>query len=235
MYRRHEQFLKHALPIAAAIGGVAVGSFVRGRKIRQNQHLAGSLVAAANQRAERAEAARAEAEERADAAQEKSRKDPLTGLFNLNGLDERYSELMDRPGSDKTKLGLLVLDLDEFKRINDTGGHEAGNVALRYVADVIRENSRPGDTPVRLGGDEMALLVLRADEAGTLSAAERIQGSLNANGRVRASFGVAEVNPDISLADNVAIADAALYEAKRQGRDQIVSASSLIAAHNRIH
>jgi diguanylate cyclase (GGDEF)-like protein len=134
-------------------------------------------------------------------------------------------------------MGLIMLDLDNFKQINDTYGHVQGDMVLREVARVLRQSARDVDEPARYGGEEMAVALPQTDLDGAYRFAERVRRRIEAlelpllNGdgasiRVTASVGAAS----LATADPpdkeglVAAADAALYEAKRSGKNRTVKA-----------
>jgi diguanylate cyclase (GGDEF)-like protein len=157
--------------------------------------------------------------------------DGLTGLFNSRWLREAGArELADcrRRG---TPLSVVLIDLDHFKRINDTGGHAAGDVVLQRVADELRRTTRAGDAAVRLGGEEFILLLRDSDAAGAMRVADDLRTALtrvpvptDCTGidRVTASIGIASFPEHASsLADLVRAADVAMYLAKRHGRDRV--------------
>jgi two-component system cell cycle response regulator len=149
--------------------------------------------------------------------------DPLTGLrtrrYLLEALEQRTG-----PGS-----GLLLLDLDHFKQVNDTYGHPAGDAVLREVARRLRQSVRHGDVVARYGGEEFAVLLPRAKAGEIAALAERIRRRLAAMpvaaGEqwliVTASIGAAALHPGQSLDDLVAEADRALYRAKNAGRNRV--------------
>jgi diguanylate cyclase (GGDEF)-like protein len=131
-----------------------------------------------------------------------------------------------------------MLDLDDFKSINDTYGHQQGDVVLKHVARALRDTSRDADVPARYGGEEMAVILPHTDLEGAYAISERVRRAIEAlhiprldgDGRLRmtASFGVAastEGDKDGLIAD----ADAALYEAKRQGKNRTVKARARAA------
>jgi len=161
--------------------------------------------------------------------------DELTGLSNRRGFEEALALEMERARRFGTKLGLVLLDLDDFKQINDGYGHQQGDMVLRDVAHVLRETAREIDYPVRYGGEEMAVLLPETDLEGALRFAERLRmriaalqiRRLDAPGtlRVTTSCGVAAI-PDTAVDDRglVAAADVALYEAKRAGKNKSVRA-----------
>jgi len=161
--------------------------------------------------------------------------DELTGLSNRRGFDDALSLEFERARRFGTKLGIVLLDLDNFKQINDSYGHLQGDVVLREVARVLRETAREIDYPVRYGGEEMAVLLPETDVEGALRFAERLRERIadlqirrphsQETLRVTASCGVAAF-PDVAVdgAGLVAAADAALYEAKRAGKNISVRA-----------
>jgi diguanylate cyclase (GGDEF)-like protein len=155
-----------------------------------------------------------------------SRTDPLTGCLNRRGFAERFdAELADvqRSGA---PLGLLVVDLDRFKEVNDTLGHAAGDELLCWVATTLAGVIRPRDAVGRLGGDEFALLLPGAGAAACEGTAGRVQGALAE--RVPASFGIAAHPGDGH--DREAIqrrADADLYARKHSARTMRESAAAV--------
>lgn len=161
--------------------------------------------------------------------------DELTGLSNRRGFEDALTMEIERSKRFGQKLGLVLLDLDDFKVINDTYGHQQGDIVLREVARVLRQTAREIDYPVRYGGEEMAILLPETDLDGAQMLAERMRERIEkleiqrSDGvgalHVTASCGVAAV-PD-SAADEaglVAAADAALYEAKRSGKNMTARA-----------
>jgi diguanylate cyclase (GGDEF)-like protein len=161
--------------------------------------------------------------------------DDLTGLSNRRAFDDALASEVERSRRYGAGLGLVLLDLDNFKSVNDTYGHQQGDLVLREVARVLRETSREIDHPARYGGEELAVVVPGTDLEGTFNLAERVreriaelriarvdgQGTIT----ITASFGVAAVPP--AGADEralLAAADAALYEAKRTGKNKSVRA-----------
>jgi diguanylate cyclase (GGDEF)-like protein len=162
--------------------------------------------------------------------------DELTGLANaraFRSILDRETERSRRFGS---PLGLVMVDLDDFKKVNDTHGHQQGDEVLASVAAVLREFSRDIDATARYGGEELAVVLPQTDAEGAALLAERMReaverlrvprvggkGSL----RVTASFGVASV-PESALGaeELVAAADAALYRAKRGGKNRVERAA----------
>jgi diguanylate cyclase (GGDEF)-like protein len=127
---------------------------------------------------------------------------------------------------------LLMLDIDHFKEVNDTRGHDAGDEALRRVANVIQSGTRGIDTVSRIGGDEFAVILPETKLARGLEVAERICAAVRAldfapDGGVTVSLGVAEFPECADSSDSLReAADAALYDSKRAGRDRVACAPS---------
>ncbi len=158
--------------------------------------------------------------------------DELTGLYNHRRFQEFLSDEVERFRRFGGPLGLMMLDIDDFKRVNDNYGHLQGDAVLREVARVLKETSREVDEPARYGGEEMAVALPQTGLQGAFEFAERVRARieelrvdlLEGDGtiRVTASFGVAAL-PDSAPAEKdalVAAADAALYRAKRSGKNR---------------
>ena len=159
--------------------------------------------------------------------------DELTGLANHGRFQELLGSEIEQVRRYSYPVGLIMLDIDDFKAINDTYGHQQGDVVLKRVAHVLIDSSREVDHPARYGGEELAVILPHTDLEGAYAIAERIrvaieslrvpridsQGSL----RITASLGVA-TSVDADKDALIAEADAALYEAKRQGKNRTVRA-----------
>ncbi|WP_020655140.1 GGDEF domain-containing protein [Massilia niastensis] len=157
--------------------------------------------------------------------------DGLTGLYNRAWLNEMLPKLVARSRQEDSPLSLVMIDLDHFKRFNDTHGHLAGDAALEAAANVIRGALRPSDFAVRYGGEEMMAVLpdTSAQLAGVV--AERLCRRLRATivfpdmrlplPHMTGSFGVASLAPGADEGALVAAADAALYRAKEAGRDRV--------------
>jgi diguanylate cyclase (GGDEF)-like protein len=159
--------------------------------------------------------------------------DELTGLANHGRFQELLQSEIEQVRRYHHPVGLIMLDLDDFKSINDTYGHQQGDVVLKHVAHVLRDTSREADTPARYGGEEMAVILPHTDLDGAYVISERVRSAIGSRRipridghgaiRITASFGVAasaEGDKDVLIAD----ADAALYAAKREGKNRSVRA-----------
>ena len=153
--------------------------------------------------------------------------DHLTGLRNRRAFDDALATALARLDRGVTApVGLVLLDLDDLKLVNDTTGHVAGDRVLRRVADLLRDAARRGDVAARMGGDEFAVLLPGSDAPGVLALAERLRASLSAaDVGVTASFGVAVAeHAGTAPSELVEAADRALYAAKHAGKDRVVRA-----------
>jgi diguanylate cyclase (GGDEF)-like protein len=162
-----------------------------------------------------------------DALSELARTDALTGLLNRRAFTERLDDEVARATRYGTPLSLLLLDLDGLKRFNDRAGHHAGDAALKALARSLRAGSRSADLGARWGGDEFMVLAPQTGKAEALELAERIRASVvsSSDTGVTASIGVATIAPgDAVAAEGLEeAADAAVYEAKRQGGNRVVA------------
>jgi diguanylate cyclase (GGDEF)-like protein len=163
-----------------------------------------------------------------------SRVDPLTGLHNRRYLAEQANRVWRQARRDGTRVAAMVLDLDHFKRVNDAHGHAVGDAVLQAVSRSLAATVRPADLLARTGGEEIVVvgMVSDSDEAARLGERLRaaVAGTRTADGHhVTASIGVALVRPvdgddaSASLWRLIDRADAAMYEAKRSGRDRVAA------------
>jgi diguanylate cyclase (GGDEF)-like protein len=163
-----------------------------------------------------------------------SLRDPLTGLFNRRFLDESMERELARAARRVQPLSLIVIDVDHFKSINDGHGHDAGDMVLVALADVLRANSREEDIASRYGGEEFVLVMpgasceqalRRAEELRQAIAAAQVRFRGRALGTITASFGVASSQDcGLSAAGLFHAADQALYQSKRDGRNRVTAA-----------
>jgi diguanylate cyclase (GGDEF)-like protein len=165
--------------------------------------------------------------------------DELTGLANHRRFQELLATEMEQVRRYHYSVGVIMLDVDDFKRVNDTWGHPQGDIVLAEVARLVRESSRETDTPARYGGEEMAVILPHTDAQGAYAIAERVRTAIaslqiplpNGQGplRVTASLGVAATTNGSKDA-LIQAADAALYLAKHQGKNRTISDATHAAA-----
>ncbi len=157
-------------------------------------------------------------------SQEQATTDPLTGLFNRRAIETRLSRL----NANKIPYALAMADLDHFKLLNDSHGHEAGDRALSYFSDALREACRADDVVGRWGGEEFVAVFVGTTLEEARDILERLREQLaekltNANTpRFTSSFGVAHSSDHLGMDNLIRAADIALYFAKDHGRDQVV-------------
>jgi diguanylate cyclase (GGDEF)-like protein len=159
-------------------------------------------------------------------ALEDSATDGLTGLRNHREFHEELRRRVDLARRHGRSLSLALIDLDGFKAVNDTSGHRAGDRVLAKVGLLLRDG-RPEDLPFRTGGDEFALLLPETDVEGAQIVAERIREQVEAHiDGVTTSIGIVDLTVQVPDGDAlIEAADAALYVAKRQGRNRVVRSS----------
>jgi diguanylate cyclase len=165
-----------------------------------------------------------------DRVSTQARHDPLTGALNRKGLDEAVEREMSSVRRKETPLCVALLDIDNFKKLNDTLGHATGDIALTHLATVARECMRPQDTLARYGGEEFVLLLPDTPLDKGIEAMTRLQRELTkkfflaGTEKVLITFsaGVAQLAADESGADAIKRADKAMYLAKRAGKNRVV-------------
>ena len=160
-----------------------------------------------------------------------ARTDELTGLYNRRHFHERLATELARARRDATPVGLVLLDVDDFKRVNDHHGHPVGDQVLVGFAGVLRDHVRGGDVVCRTGGEEFAVVLPGADEAEAAQCAERLvaavrERSWEAPEAITASAGVAVAHDTLhTVAGLFKAADECLLAAKAQGKDRVVLAA----------
>jgi len=160
-------------------------------------------------------------------AEESARRDYLTRLLNRSGIIDLYHPLAMQQRVDSA-FGVILLDVDHFKQVNDRFGHSAGDQVLAGIGKILTENTRAGDIVGRWGGEEFLLICTVSDQDAAMSIASKLRASVEAHdfpivGHVTASMGVYCCNgPMDALEQIVSYADAALYAAKEQGRNRVV-------------
>jgi two-component system cell cycle response regulator len=155
--------------------------------------------------------------------------DSLTGIYNHQYIHDCLEKEISRSRRYKKSLSIVMLDIDNFKLINDVMGHPKGDEILRAVTAAIKTCLRGSDSFGRYGGEEFLLVLPETDAAGALVVAEKIRDSLrkakfeSADLNVTVSGGVAELAEDKNAVELVSRADALLYVAKKQGKDRVLS------------
>ncbi len=232
--------------LMAAIGSVGLGRVDRSLLPVDGNDEIGSLARAFAGMAERVDASRRSLEdkvrERTEALEVSNRKlvqlsttDALTGIANRRHFETRLRETWRQAESEGTSIGLAMIDVDWFKRLNDLRGHQAGDECLRTVASRLAAAAPEGSTLARYGGEEFALLLPGTDGAGAAAVAEDLRAAVatpaiaheaSPLGRVSVSIGVAVCGAggDLDPASLIRASDDALYTAKREGRDRVRSA-----------
>ena len=151
--------------------------------------------------------------------------DSLTGAYNRRAMESELEVAVEQQRRERRPFGLLVLDLDHFKRVNDSHGHEVGDVALVEFTALVRANSRRVDRLFRYGGEEFVLLLPGADARALATVAEQLRSKVADRLHVKdapltVSIGAAELRPGEDWRSWLARADAALYRAKHGGRNR---------------
>ncbi len=167
-----------------------------------------------------------------DSCEEAAFTDHLTGLANRRRFERQLGREVERTRRYGRAFCLLLLDIDHFKLVNDNHGHEAGDEALRRLANALQAGTRGIDTAARIGGEEFAIILPETDSARGLEVADRLREEIKATeipaaGHITVSIGLAECTATAGDArELLAIADAALYEAKHLGRDRVQCAAN---------
>lgn len=163
--------------------------------------------------------------------------DPLTGISNRAGVDQAMADVLAEVSTGSGRMALAVVDVDHFKTLNDTYGHQIGDEILRLVGRAMVVSTRDGDIVGRLGGDEFVLIIRDEDLPGARLMAERVRRAVvdcdltkvlgkGVLGNVTASIGVAPFRPGDTLSTLFERADRCLFEAKSRGRNQVVAEAS---------
>jgi diguanylate cyclase len=161
--------------------------------------------------------------------------DLLTGLFNRKAFNVRLRRAVSEAKADGRPLSVLMIDVDHFKRVNDTYGHQTGDLVLRLIGRLLSDNVKGRDTSARYGGEEFAVLLVGTDLKGGSALGNLIRLSLDNKhlikkrstdefGKITVSIGVAQFQQKDNAASLLDRADAAMYQAKHQGRNQVCTA-----------
>lgn len=155
--------------------------------------------------------------------------DKLTGLFNRNRFDELYEKEIKRARRYNNDLSLILFDIDNFKMINDSYGHQTGDEVLKEIAKIILGNVREQDINVRWGGEEFLILLPQTNLLGAFTVANKIRTSIETNIfttnslNITASFGVTQLLENDDESSFITRSDKFLYEAKKTGKNKVVS------------
>lgn len=194
----------------------------------------GELVAARAQ-AQSAEARITALQNELDEASRQMRHDQLTGALNRRGIEEMFEKEVSHAQRRRAPLSVGVLDIDNFKKLNDTYGHDIGDEALVHLTQVVRQHLRPQDSLARYGGEEFVILLPDANENDASQALVRLQRELTRTffmaeqNRLIITFsaGVAELAAGEDIESALKRADTAMYEAKRSGRNRVVASRTV--------
>jgi diguanylate cyclase (GGDEF)-like protein len=161
--------------------------------------------------------------------------DPLTGLYNRRYFAETAKVYIEKASRQNEPYFVMMLDLDRFKDVNDTYGHQTGDQVLKRVASVVKHIIRPYDLLARYGGEEFVLLAMEVDDHVAWQLAERIRGAIEnmdsdypegSVGKTTCSIGIAKSSANETVEDMIGKADKALYMAKKAGRNRVYSFAS---------
>jgi diguanylate cyclase (GGDEF)-like protein len=200
------------------------------------ERVAGSL---AEQRGQAAERERARLQSQNEELQRRASVDALTGVYNRRSFDEALARDVNRSARAATTVGLVFVDVDHFKKLNDTYGHPFGDEVLRQVAATLQGKLRGTDVLARYGGEEFVVLAAEPTEAGAQKLAERLRAAIaegcyrfgqqevTVTASVGVAVGVPQRSDDDFAARLVAAADEAMYEAKHGGRNRVAFRSLL--------
>lgn len=155
--------------------------------------------------------------------------DKLTGLFNRNKFDEFYIKEVKRSKRYNTNLSVIIFDIDDFKMINDTYGHQIGDVVLKEISQIMSMHIREQDIAVRWGGEEFLILLPHTNIDGAATVANKIKTNIEEHLftelslKITASFGVSELGTDDTDESLILRTDKFLYEAKNSGKNKVIA------------
>lgn len=203
------------------------------RNMEESARQVGSELRTIRERAVKAEEEIVKLQNELDKASVQARLDPLTGALNRRGLDEAFAREVNAARRKGSTLCLAMLDIDNFKQLNDSHGHDSGDAALSHLVAVARTSMRPQDTMARYGGEEFVILLPDTALQNGVEAMQRLQRELTKrlflqnNERLLITFsaGVAQLETDETADNAVRRADEAMYLAKRAGKNRVFPAS----------
>jgi diguanylate cyclase len=215
-----------------AIGPLLDEVMLETRSIQDKAKRSRDELIAAREQARAAEERIAKLQEDLDEASRLMRHDQLTGALNRRGLEEMFEAESARAQRRGSSLAVALLDIDNFKRLNDNFGHKVGDEALIHLARVVRQHLRPQDVLARYGGEEFVILLPETTPAEAYNALTRLQRELTREffmtdqQKVIITFsaGLTLMRREESMQPALARADAAMYQAKQAGRNRVVIA-----------
>lgn len=155
--------------------------------------------------------------------------DKLTGLFNRNRFDEIYTKEIKRTKRYNNELSIIIFDIDDFKMVNDTYGHQIGDEVLKEIAKITLNGVREQDINVRWGGEEFLILLPQTNITGALTVASKIKSAIkehiftDKSLKITASFGVSQLLDEDDEVTLISRSDKLLYEAKKTGKDKVIA------------
>lgn len=169
-----------------------------------------------------------------DTFMDDSMRDKLTGLKNRAGFYSDYGRLYGKMLADEGEVhnvSLFICDIDFFKKVNDTYGHNAGDAVLTHVAGIFEKNLRGGEVLYRWGGEEFIVILPDKKLSEAAEAAEKLRREIEASIcrfeeleiKITMSFGCTEIDPEKTIEDNISVADEKLYKAKESGRNRVIA------------
>ena len=203
------------------------------RTIQINAQRSRDELQSTRQKVQESEARIQELERELETTSDLVRHDQLTGVLNRRGLEETFAKEAARATRHDTTLCVALIDIDNFKKLNDSMGHDTGDEALIHLATICRETLRPQDTVARYGGEEFIILLPETSLDDGVVALTRLQRELtkkfflHANEKVLITFsaGVTQMQPTDNQASVIKRADGAMYQAKKTGKNRVVTAS----------
>ena len=229
--RQHARISMHNAEVTIADLGSRNGTFVNGVKITERKLADGDKIQIGVATTFKFTFTDNLEEEYQRRLLEAAMRDPLTGVYNRRHFDERMQAEFAASRRHGTPLSLLVVDVDHFKKVNDSHGHLAGDAALKTVARVLSEGLRKEDILARYGGEEFVIIARGSDLAGATQFAERLRERVeqsstrweNKDLRVTVSIGLAQLGGEMSVQQLIDAADRGVYQAKHNGRNQVVA------------